>query len=124
MWALADPGVQILLPRAEIVARCLDKLVLMEFLHREGVPVPRTGPATRGHHGMSFPVIVKPQWVTRSAVTEVCVETVNVLGADGPSTFRYGWTPRVHPACSRSIRASPEVPLSPRRREWTRSAVC
>ncbi|GAA1080499.1 ATP-grasp domain-containing protein [Nocardiopsis metallicus] len=62
VWALADHGVQILLPRAEIVARCLDKLTLMELLDESGVPVPRTRLATSGRDGMDFPVIVKPRW--------------------------------------------------------------
>ncbi|GAB3733857.1 hypothetical protein GCM10027590_44260 [Nocardiopsis nanhaiensis] len=62
VWNLAGHGVQIMLPRAEVVARCLDKLVLMEVLHGGGVPVPKTRLAACGHDGLLFPVIVKPRW--------------------------------------------------------------
>ncbi|NKY99079.1 ATP-grasp domain-containing protein [Nocardiopsis alborubida] len=62
VWALADHGVQVLLPRAETVACCLDKLTLMELLYESGVPVPKTRLAARGHDGLDFPIIVKPRW--------------------------------------------------------------
>ncbi|GAB3724222.1 ATP-grasp domain-containing protein [Nocardiopsis oceani] len=62
VWNLAGHGVQIMLPRAEVVARCLDKLVLMEVLQEGGVTVPKTRLAACGHDDMVFPLIVKPRW--------------------------------------------------------------
>ncbi|MEU0490821.1 ATP-grasp domain-containing protein [Nocardiopsis sp. NPDC006139] len=61
IWALAGWGVQILLPRAELVALCLDKLALMEKLRDDGVPVPRTRSAAHEVGDLSFPLIVKPR---------------------------------------------------------------
>ncbi|MGW8437860.1 ATP-grasp domain-containing protein [Nocardiopsis sp. NPDC055879] len=61
VWALAKLGIQILLPHADLVTRCLDKLTLMEFLDETGVSVPRTRLATRGTEDLAFPVIGKPR---------------------------------------------------------------
>ncbi|WP_017597894.1 ATP-grasp domain-containing protein, partial [Nocardiopsis lucentensis] len=44
--ALADDGVAVLLPRAEFVATCLDKALLMRRLDAAGIGVPRTWSAT------------------------------------------------------------------------------
>ncbi|WP_052745732.1 ATP-grasp domain-containing protein [Allosalinactinospora lopnorensis] len=61
VWELAAEGVEILLPHAEMVALCLDKLVLMETLAEAKVTVPHTRLATFGAGSLAYPLIVKPR---------------------------------------------------------------
>ncbi|WP_051063642.1 ATP-grasp domain-containing protein [Nocardiopsis halophila] len=61
IWELDRNGVQILLPRAELVDLCLDKLALNRRLAEAGLPVPPARPADEGPAGLAYPIIVKPR---------------------------------------------------------------
>ncbi len=61
VWGLAASGIEVLLPRPQLVAVCLDKLLLMETLDAVGVPVPRTRLGVYGADGLGYPLIVKPR---------------------------------------------------------------
>ncbi len=60
-WDLADDGIQVILPRKEFVALCLDKWQLMNKLYQAGIRVPETRLACDSDMGLGFPVIVKPR---------------------------------------------------------------
>ncbi|WP_245928496.1 ATP-grasp domain-containing protein [Murinocardiopsis flavida] len=65
-------GIAVLAPRAEFIATCLDKYVLMDRLHALGVPVPETRLATESPDGLRFPVVVKPRTGRGSRGVTVC----------------------------------------------------
>ncbi len=69
---LAASGLQVLLPRREFIATCLDKYALMRRLAAAGLPVPATALASEWEGVPQTPVVVKPRSGRGSRGVAVC----------------------------------------------------
>lgn len=83
---LADDGLQVLLPRREFIATCLDKYALMRRLAAAGLPVPATALASEWAGAPHTPAVVKPRSGRGSRGVVVChtpEELTAVLASGG-----------------------------------------
>ncbi len=77
---LALEGLQVLLPRTEFIATCLDKYVLMRRLAEAGLPVPKTALAAEWTDAPEAPVVVKPRSGRGSRGVSVCTSPEELGG--------------------------------------------
>ncbi|WP_141925189.1 ATP-grasp domain-containing protein [Haloactinospora alba] len=82
---LEDKGMAVLLPRAEFVATCLDKYVLMRRLAAAGLPVPATRLFGERFGSPAPPLVVKPRSGRGSRGVRTCAtaEEYERLSASG-----------------------------------------
>lgn len=94
---LEDEGVAVLLPRAEFVATCLDKYVLMRRLAAAGLPVPSTCLLGNWSGSPTPPLVVKPRSGRGSRGVRTCAtvaeyERLSASGGRDPeSTVVQEW---------------------------------
>ncbi len=60
-WGLAGDGIEVLLPRCDFVATCLDKHALMLKLREAGIAAPESRLCSEDLRGMTFPLVIKPR---------------------------------------------------------------
>jgi carbamoyl-phosphate synthase large subunit len=60
-WELADDGIEVLLPRRDFVATCLDKHALMLKLRQAGIAAPESRLCSEDLSGMGYPLVIKPR---------------------------------------------------------------